>query len=1543
MVVHPIVAAFPLMLIVTVTAIKDAIEDYRRWSSDLQLNHRMCYSLPLSHWRNWNYADVELLSFSQRIERWFKMRIKKPAARAARFVYGRLRQFIWNASSSISITSTSAHTDPDALSINGLSGIPAVLVSGLGGMEWQPVQWKNVRVGDLVFLQNDDPVPADMIVLNTSEPDCICYVETKNLDGETNLKLKQGPPELYWLQTADDCAHKLKITVESEPPNTNMLKYQAALSFSFDLVKDMLAGVGKLANSPSQASLLLNSTVHSDASSHSTVSKRMLVDINGLVMRGSVIRNTKWMVGVVVFTGDDTKQVMNFGKTPSKRTNIDILMNKHVAVNLIFVVILCLIVSIAYPVWFVKQQASNAPYAVNLGFRDPGTEGFFAFWASLIFFQNIVPISLYISIEIVKIAHAYFIHEDLDMYYEEKDTPCNPRSWNLSDDLGQVEYIFSDKTGTLTRNIMQFKKCSIGGKVYDGSGKRSVSSLNIDSPRTATYKTNYSFKSQWLDANSKREARLKSLTVATPTPLESIQEQGSIVSASGDHRKRSLPNFKSHRPNFSTSSHPNPRSSDNDVIPRTATEPTNMLSSARHLPPIDTSGLSYPPSEAASIAPDLDEEVLLDGEATRGFEDEALMEMIEDPALSASPYGATVKDFFILLSVCHTVLVDEAQKSTDQATTDQADISKEDPEHDKQPNNKVIAYKAQSPDEACLVTLAAETGFIFRGREHNSSTSENDILVEILGEESRYALLNVLEFDSDRKRMSVIVRPTADNPNNDVIVFCKGADSVIFERLAPNQEQLRESTFKQLEKFAQSGLRTLCLAKRTVSADQYRDWTVRYHEASTRVYADQASRASTLEFLNNEMETGLILLGATAIEDRLQDGVPECIKSLSQAGIKIWVLTGDKIETAINVGFLCGLLKNTDPFAPDLSQENLAPLNSDEMVLIQVKSASSEQEASALLQKVLSRFFRNNTNNYSLGRRYSLRGPEYALIIDGLSLKYILDNTESRNILLEIGCQCKAVICCRVSPLQKAKVVELVKSGKNCLTLAIGDGANDVSMIQAADIGVGISGEEGLQAAMSADYSIAQFRFLHKLLLVHGRWCYTRVAFTILNFYLKSTVFTIILFWFQFFAGFSGAIIYEFSYMLFYNLVFTNLPILFYGMFDQFLPDSILRVVPQIYGTEGIKQIYYSHQKFAIYFAESIWHSLVCFFIPVWFYWEAVNPSGYVISMVHLGTVMAVSAIMTVNLSVALDLHAWNYITHIGVWLSEFSILIYILFYSFIPNTPILGMTGDLFPDLNFWCTIIFCILISLAPRFLYYYATRVYKPTDSQILEEIAYLIRIGRSSLKKFLSESQLAVRMDSIISMVGATGKPREPSVQMVPLSRRPSISSIKSVTYDMNTGKKSKISGFSFSSPAGMANILLRNPFQAISSTLQTMQTSSASLGRQIKSGITSSLSRRIARPRSPKPSAIDVISEDPNSPAAAAATSLSPARRHKKRSSSTSNLPSHFFASSSHASSSSKPAGNDSLNHSYPAPTMKPKESADSKKPSLPNSEPSNQL
>ncbi|KAK3514723.1 hypothetical protein QTP70_029188, partial [Hemibagrus guttatus] len=849
--------------------------------------------------------------------------------------------------------------------------------------ELRSEKWMNIQVGDIIRLENNQFVTADLLLLSSSEPMNLVYIETAELDGETNLKVKQALTVTGEMGGSVKDLAAFKGEVSCEPPNNRLDRFSGTL-------------VWKGHKHP--------------------------LDNQSVLLRGCTLRNTAWCFGMVLFAGPDTKLMQNCGKSSFKRTSIDHLMNVLVLFIFGFLVLMCVILAVGHGIWehYEASYTTHIPRVENAG---AAFSAFLTFWSYIIILNTVVPISLYVSMEVIRLGNSYYINWDRLMYHERSDTPAEARTTTLNEELGQINYVFSDKTGTLTQNIMNFNKCSIGGKTY-----------------------------------------------------------GDVI----DH-------YTGQRLEISE-----------DTLP------------------VDFSfnDLADPKFQ---------------------FFDAALLEAVK----LGTPQ---VCSFFRLLALCHTIMPDET-------------------------NNELV-YQAQSPDEGALVTAARNFGFVFRSR-----TPESLCVVE-LGEARCYELLAILDFNNVRKRMSVIVR----SPEGQLSLYCKGADTIVYERLDKSCGKLMEVTTEHLNEFAGEGLRTLVLAYKDLDEQYFSEWKQRHHEASTLL----EQREEKLNDLYEEIEQDLQLLGATAIEDKLQDGVAQTIEQLTKADIKIWVLTGDKQETAENIGYSCNLLREemTDIF--------IVSANSYEEVRRELRDArlkirpDSGEEVSFISDSILG-------NEPKVVHDENVSG-DYGLVINGHSLAYALEHSMELEFL-RTACMCKTVICCRVTPLQKARVVELVKKYKQAVTLAIGDGANDVSMIKAAHIGVGISGQEGMQAVLSSDFSFAQFRYLQRLLLVHGRWSYLRMSKFLRYFFYKNFTFTFVHFWYAFFCGFSAQTVYDQAFIALYNLMYTALPVLGMGLFDQDVNDSWGLEYPQLY-VPGQLSVYFNKGTFVKCALHSCYSSLVLFFVP---------------------------------------------------------------------------------------------------------------------------------------------------------------------------------------------------------------------------------------------------------------------------------------------------------------------------------------------------------
>ncbi|XP_069187233.1 phospholipid-transporting ATPase ID isoform X2 [Procambarus clarkii] len=1047
--------------------------------------------------------------------------------------------------------------------------------------------WSKVVVGDVIRMENDQFVAADVLLLSTSEPNGLCYIETSELDGETNLKCKQCLPETEDLGQDTSLIGAFQGEIRCEPPNNQLNKFDG--------------------------------TLHWEGNMHS-------LDNDKILLRGCILRNTHWCYGVVIFAGKDTKLMMNSGKTKFKRTSIDRLLNFIILGIVFFLLSMCLFCTVACGIWETLTGQYFRVYLPWDSLIPPDPAGGATVIALLVFFSyaivlnTVVPISLYVSVEVIRLCQSFLINWDDAMYHPPNKTHAKARTTTLNEELGQIEYIFSDKTGTLTQNIMAFNKCSIAGRSYgDVIDPRTGDLLEINESGTVVRKKAKKRKrNQEVDLmtcgeEGMDETQVNLLSAEASSDADTMMELQALKSSNdpslGDNAKAisSKRCYSDSVPSLSASTH----------------DPNTLPPLSR---PVDLSRNPY-------------------HEANFKFYDQSLVD-----ALDASDRNC--EGFFRLLALCHTVMPEEKKGK--------------------------LEYQAQSPDEGALVSAARNFGFVFKSRTPNSIT----IIAKDIPE--TYELLCILDFNNVRKRMSVILKK-----DGKIRLYCKGADSIIYERLKDGQDSFKRLTQEHLDSFAGDGLRTLCLAYKDLDEDYFQNWKSRHHEAAVSL----ESREDKLACIYEEIEKDLVLLGATAIEDKLQEGVPQTIANLAVAGIKIWVLTGDKQETAVNIGYSCQLL-------------------TDEMVNIFIIDAQSASEVEEQLQK-----FREEIRNVSATRRpqtnlsvvtfseedaVSLNdGPEtkgdFALVINGHSLVFAL-NAKYERLFLEVASHCKAVICCRVTPLQKAMVVDLVKRFKKAVTLAVGDGANDVSMIKTAHIGVGISGQEGLQAVLAADYSVAQFRFLERLLLVHGRWSYYRMCKFLRYFFYKNFAFTLCHFWFAFFVAFSAQTLFDPMFISVYNLFYTSMPVLGLGIFEQDVNEKNSIKYPKLY-TPGLKNALFNKKEFFRSAVHGFVTSCVLFFIPFGAYYNGMDQEGRSMAdQQTFGSVVATILVIVVTMQICLDTSYWTIFNHITIWGSLIFYLLLQYFYNYVLGGDYVGSLAKAMGEPMFYFTSLLTIVILMLP-----------------------------------------------------------------------------------------------------------------------------------------------------------------------------------------------------------------------------------------------------
>ncbi|OMJ92527.1 hypothetical protein SteCoe_4657 [Stentor coeruleus] len=978
------------------------------------------------------------------------------------------------------------------------------------------VRYQDIEVGHIVLVKKDQVFPCDLVMLSNSNENTIAYIETSTIDGEKNLKTRQALTPTSNVINPDSVIRMFSL-LECDEPNQRIYQFVGTIDY---------------------------------------MDKKYSLDKNNLLLAGALLRNTHWAIGVATYTGTQTKLRMNLMSRMSKQSKIERIVNKYIVYIISFQLLLCLACAILYGYWSKSSYTDN--YYLGSPLYDAFLDGFLTYFTYFLLLNTMLPISLIISLELLKLAQGYFMQKDLNVYSTLKDRPCKVSSFSLNEELGMVEHIFTDKTGTLTCNKMQFKYCSVGDKVY-GENTQTI---------------NTSYYAPTLPSHNHLDPNNLSKSISYKDPYKGQKPQNTTNSISKD--KLDFDNKDIQNDFWSTSS----------------------------------VKLSF-----------------------------------------SIPNLTTQKDileyFLKCMALCHECLIEEPSDPKINPSTN--------PNISSSPLFAYTTYIGQSPDEITLVDSAMRIGVKYA----KFSAGIIDLEIAQGGDfyTNKYERICIFEFDSDRKRNSVVVREIATDR---YFLFIKGADNIMTKLLAKSCDEYLEKVSRDLLGFSEKGLRTLILGFKVIDPEEFSVFKAHYDEASTSV--DQ--REEKIKKVAEMVECNIVLLGCTAVEDSLQAEVPETIQDIRNAGIAIWMLTGDKLETAMNIGKTCSLLNESMIIEKCPSGDYDSTLNILKNSLLKIQAASESQES--------------------------------GLVIEGAALDLILNPPNSQDsiqeileIFLKLSVLCKTVICCRVTPGQKKDVVKLIKLNRKCVTLAIGDGANDVSMILEAQVGIGLYGEEGMQAVQASDYAIGEFKYLWELLFIHGRFNYIRQSEMILYFIYKNLVFTLPQFYYAFYCTYSGQTVYDDWYITTYNMILTALPLLVKGLFEKDIKipsrsqvlesgsepmQRIRSKVPFVYVT-GRQNMIFTRFAFVSWVVFGVFHSAIIFFIPLYAGKRSlINSQGHELDYTCFSITSFSCIILVVNLKLSITTRLWNIYHLISILLlSIFLYLGFILIYDMMA----LSLFGD--------------------------------------------------------------------------------------------------------------------------------------------------------------------------------------------------------------------------------------------------------------------------
>jgi phospholipid-transporting ATPase len=918
--------------------------------------------------------------------------------------------------------------------------------------EWKETLTKNLRVGDLVLVKKDEVFPADLLLLDSDKDEGVAMIETSTLDGECSLKKKFPPKILSGNVNLNGKPRsdfkKFNGNLECDSPNTEIFKFNGLLEFSF----------------------LHSPEVHSVA-----------VDNSQMLLKGARLKTNDWAVGLVVYTGHNTKLIQNLAKPKSKNSKSFNLMTKYVCYVFVIQFFFC-IVSAILNYYNYEHHVKNVNYLPVS--KNPAFSSFLVYFSYLIIYKFMVPITLYLTIEIVRVLQAYFIWVNVDFYsnYRKKFTKVNTIS--VVEELGEINFVFSDKTGTLTMNKMEMKNCIIGNRCFEISNDNLPNKAKNNSKGITEMNENFLFNltKQELDEN-------------------------------------------------------------------------------------------YPIWQHSGLKVEC--------------------ETNENIFFCFNKKSDLVKEFWKALALANECTATQSSGN--------------------------LEYIGTSPDDIVLVSAAAKHGVALQKLDKASSRK-----LKILEEDQEFEILNTFEFSSERKKLSVIVRD-----KDQIKLFIKGADSELKKIMSPNSyKDFNDECEYYTDFFSKKGLRTLFVGMKLLDEQDYQKWKIVWDQANRNLINKET------EVRNAQMmiEKDIFLLGATVVEDKLQEGIPETISDLRDAGIKVWMLTGDKMDTAYNISISCNMIHNNN----------------------YTFFANGEKgETFSMLKTNFEQYMNKNQPS-------SPKSLSYSIVIDSVILSSIFQSESSTKEFIEISNKAESVVCCRVNPLQKSQVIKVMKKyHPNMISLAIGDGGNDVSMIMEANVGnflfisgVGVYGEEGLRAVNSADFAIGEFKILRNLLLIKGRSCNYNINNMIMGFFYKSYIFCLIHFFFGFYNCFSAQTVYDDWLLTFYNILFTFYPIIVKSFTDCDLKPSdgkIIRDAAPLLYKENRESPLMNSKTYFYELTRGLLHAAINFYINAYSIDNtAVDGSGQLADLWYLATSVYTNLILVSIMRISItarNLDAWYFLS----------------------------------------------------------------------------------------------------------------------------------------------------------------------------------------------------------------------------------------------------------------------------------------------------------
>ena len=1177
---------------------------------------------------------------------------------------------------------------------------------------------KTLRQGEIILVYENNNIPADIILIDTGFGEGTCYVETSSLDGEKTLKLKVANKYTQGFISNGICANK------------GIEKYIMPKKYFF-------SGIIKI-NAPNANLNYINGTFHPLFIKRGVmIEQDIILTTNEFLLKGSVLKNTNWIIGIVVYTGMNNKIILNSKKPRLKMSKIEKQLNFYLLFVFGFLILCCTECSLYHHFHYINNKKFYDNFILIS--NDSNTESFIIFFTYFLLLNTFIPISLIVSVEIIKIIQGIFMEWDILLYSKWKHCFCSPKSVSIIEELGNVNFIFSDKTGTLTKNQLQFKYCIIDTKYYEimkiGGVRNSTKNFGIRKSRRRqnsmnTYEiinhqydydrkklsflsennkiminketNNNASNENYIILNNNKQSKTKGITstkidqdlsskdIIKPKSSNKILYDKSIYSNHQSNNKKSKISVNANNNSISGVSH-SINSINNNMTMTILSNTSNNKMDDNLL-----KDNNYTILESKNEENDQSDIIRIGEGYFANSENNPFLKIFSYKNINKSNSFNYIHEFWIALALTNECMVK---------------YEKDD-----------VKYMGSSPDDLELVRAASQQGY--KLIETNLDTKT----LTIGDKNFTFEILKVLGFSSERRRMSIIVKD-----KNGIKLYIKGADCEIIKRLSKRslKSENYEIISNGLKNFSQKGLRTLMVAFRKINEKDYTSWINKLHEDELNI----ENKQKMIDRLYDIIENNLTLIGGTVVEDKLQENVPETIKELRAAGIKLWVLTGDKLDTAKNIGYSCNLLSSEQKlFTLKVMQNDEILVKEDPFKEMNNFFIEFQEYINELVKKynLESKYLNNNCNynfngtnsfaknnnieivnasnlsenvseksnyssfiNFEIFKCLSEKNilEPYSIIIEAPILYGLFKDDEMTKNFFQIAYHSNTVICCRVSPSQKSQVIQQMKNfNPKAITLAIGDGGNDVSMIMEANIGIGIYGEEGLSAAQASDFAIGEFQLLKRLLFFHGRTNLYRISKMILYFFYKNFIFTMAQFYYSFLCLSSGQTIVDDWYITCYNLIFTALPLCV-----RAITDSDINLNNKKFAKKNMALLYKenrdNHKSFTFFrlLSNLLEGIIISFIISISTKASDILNHGYNCSLWYISLKSYICILIVVSMNILINSHFISYLLPLSIGIT--TVLLFIIFllmnhYGFIFNFNSKATIGPSLSSINIYLSI---------------------------------------------------------------------------------------------------------------------------------------------------------------------------------------------------------------------------------------------------------------